>query len=266
MNLTSIELFLSKLKHLHKSYGIKGLKVQSYEYTDYDNEISLLHCCIDKTDIENEKLKTTFKTLFEKEYFELLHPTLNIPTRAVFSCDNELCGFKDYNKILFFIDENNEHPWLLVQENVFAYILITQDEFLGLKYLNEPLTEHYKWILWLCLSNLPKIVQNITAKDLVYQDRKFALSFANPRPYHYFMDDLLWYERLYLQNALVLDEPMFLKHPAMKCIQDTSRLKIRPALFISRSNDFLETQITSFQQTGFKTLLNTEWGGGFRNV
>lgn len=267
MSLVAIKEFLTKLQNLHKNYDIKGFTIPSYEFDKYNNEISLLHSCIFHHDYENEKLQQVFQKIFQKEYLELLHPTLNIPTRAVFTIDNTLCQYKNYNRFIFFIDKKNQNPWLLVQENLFAYIIITKNELLGLKALNEPLSVHYKWILWLCFERLPQLAQIINPKELLFREKKIALSFENPRPYHYFSDDLFWFHKLDLKQSSILNTPMFFKSSLMtNFINEENRLKIRPSLF--RGNKNIDLQQTVFNEalSDFNTLIPQEdkftCGGG----
>ena len=247
MTLNSIENFLSKLKHPHNSFGIKGLYLstcKAYPYEEYDCEIALLHQCSFERDIDNPQLKQTFKKIFAREYLELHHPIhTNVLTRAVLSIDNHQVKKQNgsrYNSFVFFIDENNSYPWILVNENMFARIIITAENLFLAKDLFG-IQNFAKWILWAALTEIPKIAQNLKAEDLKFCDKKFAINLGIKRPYHFFKDDLYWFYKLGLQDCNVLETPMFFKTKEIKNIVEKERLGIRPALLCNADN--FDTQI-----------------------
>ncbi len=243
--LNSIENFLSKLKSPHRSFGIKGLDLstcKAYPYEEYDCEIALLHQCSFERDIDNPQLRQTFKEIFAKEYLELHHPIhTDVLTRAVLSINNKLIqNGGNYNSFVFFIDEDNMYPWILVNENMFARLIITLENlFLARDLFGIP--NFTKWILWATLTEIPKIARSIKAEDLKFCDKKFAINLAIGRPYHFFKDDLYWFYKLNLQDCNVLKTPMFFKAEEIKNIVEEERIGIRPALLCNSDN--FDTQI-----------------------
>lgn len=235
--LKNIENFLSKLKHPHRSFGIKGLDLstcKAYPYEEYDCEIALLHQCSFERDIDNLQLSQTFKAIFAKEYLELHHPIYtNVLTRAVLSLNNSLIqNGRLYNSFVFFIDEDNSYPWILVNENMFARVIITPENLFLAKDLFG-IQDFAKWILWAALAEIPKIARKLKAEDLKFRDKKFAIHLGNSRPYHFFGDDLYWFYKLGLQDCNVLKTPMFFKTSEIKNIVEEERLGIRPALCVA---------------------------------
>ncbi|WP_104722289.1 hypothetical protein [Helicobacter mesocricetorum] len=231
--MNAIQQFLDTLKYLNRSFGIKGLEstCRAYEYQKYDCEIALLHQCSFEGDIDNPQLKQTFKEIFAKEYLELTHPIhTNILTRAVLSINNKVVqNTGGYNSFVFFIDKDNQYPWILVNENMFARIIITAENlFLAKDLFGEQ--NFVKWILWAALTEIPKIARNLKAEDLKFCDKKFAINLGITRPYHFFREDLYWFYKLGLQDCNVLKTPMFFKTKEMKNIVEEERLGIRPAL------------------------------------
>lgn len=271
--LENIENFLSKLKSPHRSFGIKGLDLstcKAYPYEKYDCEIALLHQCSFERDTNNPQLKQTFKEIFAKEYLELHHPIYtNILTRAVLSINNKIVqNAGGYNSFVFFIDENNQYPWILVNENMFARAVITPENLFLAKDLFG-IQNFAKWILWAALAEIPKIARNLKSEDLEFRNKKFAINLGIARPYHFFRDDLYWFYKLNLQDCNVLNTPMFFKTKEMKNIVEEERLGIRPALLCDvASFDAqidLSKNIIVAQALASKELL-IGGGGGRRDV
>lgn len=262
MMLENIENFLSKLKSPNKSFGIKGLDLstcKAYPYEEYSCEIALLHQCSFEGDKDNVRLSQTFKEIFAKEYLELTHPIhTHILTRAVLSFNNPLVqNGGGYNSFVFFIDESNQYPWILVNENMFARILITPENLFLAKDLFKA-QDFAKWILWATLAEIPKIAQNLKAEDLKFCNRKFAINLGNTRPHHFFLDDLWWFYQLNLEKCKVMRTPMFFKGKKVQnFVDEESRLAIRPSLIIgSKKIDFLHNELLDL------LTINANNGGG----
>ena len=243
--MNAIQQFLDKLKTPNKSFGIKGLDLstcKAYPYEKYSCEIALLHQCSFEGDRDNVRLSQTFQEIFAKEYLELTHPIhTHILTRAVLGFNNPLVqNGGGYNSFVFFIDESNQYPWILVNENMFARILITPENLFLAKDLFG-VQDFAKWILWAALAEIPKIARNLKAEDLKFCNKKFAINLGITRPYHFFRDDLYWFYKLNLQDCNVLNTPMFFKTKEMKNIVQEERLGIRPALLCNA--DSFDSQI-----------------------
>lgn len=263
MKYKNLEDFLAKLKLPYQSFGIKGSDlstIKSYEYEKYDCEIALLHKCSDKGDGLNPLLCKTFKQVFSKEYLELHHPIYNhVLSRAVLSFSNSLvANGENYNRFIFFIDEKNRYPWILINENMFARIIITQEGLLISKDLLRD-SKFAKWILWLCLEELPKIARDLEPQRMAYCDQKFAISLANSRPQHFFLNDLYWFYYLGLDECSVLQTPMFFKGNKIKnIIKSTDRIDVRPSLLVYDDHaNFLKNEIVALMDNDIPA-----WAGG----
>ena len=262
--MNAIQQFLDTLKSPNKSFGIKGLDLstcKAYPYEEYSCEIALLHQCSFEGDRDNVRLSQTFKEIFAKEYLELTHPIhTHILTRAVLGFNNPLVqNGGGYNSFVFFIDKDNQYPWILVNENMFARILITPENLFLAKDLFG-VQDFAKWILWAALAEIPKIARNLKAEDLKFCDKKFAINLGITRPYHFFRDDLYWFYKLNLQDCNVLNTPMFFKTKEIKNIIEDDRLGIRPALLCSPA--YFEMQINTLENIIVSQSLANNVGGG----
>ncbi|MCM1225466.1 MAG: hypothetical protein NC548_64580, partial [Lachnospiraceae bacterium] len=248
MRLKKLEKFLEFVQTPNKSFGIKGLDLntcKAYEYETYDCEIALLHKCESENKPNDTRLKEIFKEAFSQKFFELHHPIHNhIKTRAVLSLNNTLVtNGLEYNKFIFFADSANQYPWILIQENALARILITQEGLFISKALKNGDQDFSKWILWLALAELPKIAKNLKVEDISFANREFAISLANPRPYHFFLEDLYWFYKLDLKMCKVANTPAFYKPKLTNLTQ--AKLTMRPSLLVSNKTiDFLGDEIS----------------------
>lgn len=262
--MNAIQQFLDKLKAPNKSFGIKGLDLstcKAYPYEEYTCEIALLHQCAFEGDRDNARLSQTFKEIFAKEYLELHHPIhTDILTRAVLSFNNSLVqNGGGYNSFVFFIDKSNQYPWILVNENMFARILITPENLFLAKDLFG-VQNFAKWILWAALAEIPKIARNLRAEDLEFRNKKFAINLGIARPHHFFRDDLYWFYKLNLQDCSVLNTPIFFKTKEIKNIIDDDRLGIRPALLCNSA--YFDMQVNALENIIVSQSLANNVGGG----
>ncbi|WP_270990717.1 hypothetical protein [Campylobacter upsaliensis] len=221
-----IEKFLEILKDPHKHFGINVHDLstcKAYEYEKYDCEIALLHKCHFENDPDNEKLLSTFKDVFSKDYLELRHPFYNdVVTRAVLNVT------RPWSPSIYFIDENNQYPWIIYNWDSIGLMFITpKNVFFSQKILlSKESTENF---LNHALS-ISKTITKLKIKDLKFKNKKFGIDLGLLRPYHAFYD-FNWFNKLHLQNCKVINNPMFFKTNTMtNLVDDNDLVSIRPPL------------------------------------
>lgn len=220
-----IEKFLEILKDPQKHFGINVHDLstcKAYEYEKYDCEIALLHKCHFENDPDNEKLLSTFKDVFSKDYLELRHPFHNdVVTRAVFNIT------RPWSPSLFLIDENNKYPWIIYNWDLIGLMFITpKNVFFSKRFLlSEGSTKQF---LNHAL-HIAKVIQELKLKDLKFQDKKFGIDLGLLRPWHAFYD-FNWFNKLNLQDCRVIDNPMFFKSKNMTNLVNGNLVSIRPSL------------------------------------
>ncbi|EAJ5080115.1 hypothetical protein CYI56_08260, partial [Campylobacter upsaliensis] len=237
-----IENFLEILKDPQKHFGINVHDLstcKAYEYEKYDCEIALLHKCHLENDPDNEKLLSTFRDIFSKDYLELRHPFHNdVVTRAVLSIEAY-----PTQSFVFFIDENNQYPWILYHMESFVLFFITPKNIFTRKNF---LRGWYPISLFNNALNISKFIAQLKTKDLEFKDKKFGINFNIDRPCHTF-SDFNWFNKLHLQNCKVINSPMFFKTNTMtNFIDDDDIVKIRPGLIdydFHIKNNFIQEYI-----------------------
>ena len=139
-------------------------------------------------DLWNKKL--------EKEYFELEHPeNSQILTRAV---KNIQFGMTN---LVFMIDKENKHPWILAQCTSFIDMIITQNGIYKIPLSNFAVVS----------SSILKL-KDFNPKDVYYKDIKYGFLLSQKSPFHFFYDHLKYLNYFYNKNfkkTICYDNPFF---------------------------------------------------------
>ncbi|HED6595501.1 TPA: hypothetical protein R5Z05_001785, partial [Campylobacter coli] len=159
--------FFNKLRQW-KNY----FQIDYFDYSLHDSEISRIIEAQNKQNIKllldliNEKI--------QDKYLHFQHPTFtNITTFAISSIANP------HSSWIFFMDEQEEHFWVLCQRYELIDIIVTEDKILigNRKTSNEIVCEE--------LHNLLKF----NAEQLYFSKKSFAFYFSS-RPFHSIMDQI----------------------------------------------------------------------------
>lgn len=136
------------------------------------------------------------------------------------------------------IDEENKYPWLLCQFHHTAEMFITQE---GIFY--SPLA--FDWSRWFMRehlsSSLNKILKTINIDELKFKDVPYAILLNNPRPWHYFRDNLSWVYFFELQNKFFKGPSYFIPKQMVEqeVHQDSNYIFVYPSVFYHHQSDFL---------------------------
>ncbi|HEB7537164.1 TPA: hypothetical protein RZH67_001695, partial [Campylobacter coli] len=184
-----IQEFIEKIKDWENNFI-----VQNYDHTKYSCELANIAIWLKENNISalmnfwNEKIKG--------DYFELKHPIHNdVITRAVKSCI-----ILDFNWV-FFIDEENKHPFWLGQFDSFN-LIITQNEILILR-------QHNPNFYIEIINKLKKYIEE-NCLELEYKSVPFGFTFQSSRPSHFFTHHLSIFFAI-KHNKMVLSKFIFFK-------------------------------------------------------
>ncbi len=228
----SIEKFIDNLKDWKANFEIR-----QYDFCNYTCEISELFYYIKHQEKINFSFFKKWKKIFQLEFFELQHPILNsIKTRAILNF--EISDSSVYGNYILMIDEENKYPWLLCQFHHTAEMFITQE---GIFY--SPLA--FDWSRWFMRehlsSSLNKILKTINIDELKFKDVPYAILLNNPRPWHYFRDNLSWVYFFELQNKFFKGPSYFIPKQMVEqeVHQDSNYIFVYPSVFYHHQSDFL---------------------------
>ncbi|MBT0818929.1 hypothetical protein KJQ73_04045, partial [Campylobacter lari] len=224
-----IKVFLDKLQMWDKYF-----QITDYQHDKYDCEISdffkmSLEVREDKLDFSD--LLEYWRNIFSKDYFELHHPIYNnIKTRAIknFFAPKKHPRFSNY---VFFIDEKNQHPWILCQVYDFFQFLITEEGIFSNPISHKEMKEEAIWDI----RRLPMAIdENINLfENIKYNDNCFfGWLLRKNRPAHHFFEDIASY------NILEIQKPMFSREsyytPSVNTfLQEQANVFIYPGIFRS---------------------------------
>ncbi|EFS2207639.1 hypothetical protein HX499_000712 [Campylobacter coli] len=228
----SIEKFIDNLKDWKANFEIR-----QYDFCNYTCEISELFYYIKHQEKINFSFFKKWKKIFQLEFFELQHPILNsIKTRGILNF--EISDSSVYGNYILMIDEENKYPWLLCQFHHTAEMFITQE---GIFY--SPLA--FDWSRWFMRehlsSSLNKILKTINIDELKFKDVPYAILLNNPRPWHYFRDNLSWVYFFELQNKFFKGPSYFIPKQMVEqeVHQDSNYIFVYPSVFYHHQSDFL---------------------------
>ena len=174
--------YVQMLDKFYESFPIK-----KYEASNFNCELAQL--------VSGEEAAIeTFKAVYSKKHFELKHPFNNdIVTRAVKTCLLQ----KEHTLIMFLVDSNNKFPWVTTQIYGLGEIIITPNGvYSPAEWLLKGHGEVSRWCKWMIFNELRMLLPHIKPQDLAYKDAKFIINLTNPRPMHFFQDDLQWFYAL----------------------------------------------------------------------
>lgn len=212
-----VERFIERLKSLSQK------DIKPYPFEKYDCEVAFAQKCAFDGDFLNPQLVEMWKRIYNKPHFELHHPTENhIQTRAIQSWQlpNSL------RSLTLFIDANNQYPWVLVVTyEMVTSIIALEDFFINRRYLSN--IQHDVWLRWRITRDCLEMVKerNLSVENVYYKDIPYCLNIQSERPAHYFMDSLLWYYHLKLDNE-IWETPLFFKLRSMQFSKDVNAIPV----------------------------------------
>lgn len=123
-----------------------------------------------------DELIEIWKKTISNPFFELPHPDKpEIECRAVKNWVFSMANF------VYMIDKENQHPWILVQSTNFIDLIITPEKILhSSNFNNGTIYPH--------IAKLSKL--NLSENELIFKNEEFGFVVNNPRPYHFFYDQL----------------------------------------------------------------------------
>ncbi|EAJ6177780.1 hypothetical protein O8I49_02725 [Campylobacter lari] len=222
-----IKVFLDKLQSWNKYF-----KITDYQHDKYDCEISdffKMSLEVRENKLDFSDLLEYWRNIFSKDYFELYHPIYNnVRTRAVknFFAPKKYPRFSNY---IFFIDENNQHPWILCQVYDFFQFLVTEEGIFSNPISNRTMAkESIRDIERLPLA----IKEFIVPSDLFYKNIKFGWLLRKNRPAHHFYEDIPSYYALDIKKPIYKKDSFFTPKDAF--VSDSkNNVNIYPGIFRS---------------------------------
>ncbi|ECQ9132823.1 hypothetical protein ACNGHC_03605 [Campylobacter jejuni] len=228
----NIKIFLDKLQSWNKHF-----KITDYQYDKYNCEISdffKMSLEIQENKLDFGELLEYWRNIFSKDYFELYHPIYNnIKTRAIknFFAPKKHPRFSNY---VFFIDENNQHPWILCQVYDFFQFLITEEGIFSNPISHKGMKEESIWDI----RRLPMVIdENIGLfENIKYNDDcLFGWLLRKNRPAHHFFEDIASYNILEIQKSMFSKESYYT--PKVNILPQTrANVFIYPGIFRSLGN------------------------------
>lgn len=162
--------FIESFKEFDKNFAR-----YEYESDKYECEIAQI-ARIQRA--ANENLKAFWDKQVQNDYFELKHPLYNhIQTRAVANFYNCITN------IVFMIDEDNKHPWLLIQVTHACNAFFTP-------YKAFCVLETWNNLFSGIIGGVQKFITHFNVANASYRDIKFGFLLSNVRPMHYFLNNL----------------------------------------------------------------------------
>ncbi|ECO7370386.1 hypothetical protein FXR79_03050 [Campylobacter coli] len=237
----SIKKFIDNLKNWKSS-----LKIKQYDFHNYSCEISELFYYIKYQERLDSSFLEKWKKIFQLDFFELYHPIFNnIKTRAILNFEISEIGV--YGNYVLMVDLENKHPWLFCQFHHTAEMFITQE---GIFY--SPLA--FDWSKWYMReylsSSLDKMLKTIDIEELKFKNIPCAILLNNPRPWHYFRDNLSWLYFFELQNKFFKGPSYFIpKHMEIQEIRSNNDyVFVYPSVFYHYQSDFLNDIVRNMYQ------------------
>ncbi|EGK8048432.1 hypothetical protein IO386_000602 [Campylobacter lari] len=222
-----IKVFLDKLQLWDKYF-----QITDYQYDKYDCEISdffKMSLEVQKDKLDFSELLEYWRNIFSKDYFELHHPIYNnIKTRAIknFFAPTQYPRFSNY---IFFVDENNKHPWILCQVYDFFQFLVTEKGIFSNPISNKTMAkESIRDIERLPLA----IKEFIILDDLFYKNIKFGWLLRKNRPAHHFYEDIPSYYALDIKKPVYKENSFFTPKNAFAS-NSKNNVYIYPGIFRS---------------------------------
>ncbi|EOD3654108.1 hypothetical protein ACJPZL_000597 [Campylobacter coli] len=234
----NIKIFLDKLQSWNKHF-----KITDYQYDKYNCEISdffKMSLEIQENKLDFGELLEYWRNIFSKDYFELYHPIYNnIKTRAIknFFAPKKHPRFSNY---VFFIDENNQHPWILCQVYDFFQFLITEEGIFSNPISNKIMAEESVRDI----ERLPLAIEDyLSFEELFYKNIRFGWLLRKNRPAHHFYEDIPSYYILDVKKPIYNKESFFT--PENSVLSDKkNEVFIYPGIFrsLGRISDILYHQ------------------------
>ncbi|WP_134191492.1 hypothetical protein [Campylobacter coli] len=234
----NIKIFLDKLQSWNKHF-----KITDYQYDKYNCEISdffKMSLEIQENKLDFGELLEYWRNIFSKDYFELYHPIYNnIKTRAIknFFAPKKHPRFSNY---VFFIDENNQHPWILCQVYDFFQFLITEEGIFSNPISHKIMAEESVRDI----ERLPLAIEDyLSFEELFYKNIRFGWLLRKNRPAHHFYEDIPSYYILDVKKPIYNKESFFT--PENSVLSDKkNEVFIYPGIFrsLGRISDILYHQ------------------------
>ncbi|EAI0639244.1 hypothetical protein E0101_08240 [Campylobacter coli] len=234
----NIKIFLDKLQSWNKHF-----KITDYQYDKYNCEISdffKMSLEIQENKLDFGELLEYWRNIFSKDYFELYHPIYNnIKTRAIknFFAPKKHPRFSNY---VFFIDENNQHPWILCQVYDFFQFLITEEGIFSNPISHKIMAEESVRDI----EGLPLAIEDyLSFEELFYKNIRFGWLLRKNRPAHHFYEDIPSYYILDVKKPIYNKESFFT--PENSVLSDKkNEVFIYPGIFrsLGRISDILYHQ------------------------
>lgn len=234
----NIKIFLDKLQSWNEHF-----KITDYQYDKYNCEISdffKMSLEIQENKLDFGELLEYWRNIFSKDYFELYHPIYNnIKTRAIknFFAPKKHPRFSNY---VFFIDENNQHPWILCQVYDFFQFLITEEGIFSNPISHKIMAEESVRDI----ERLPLAIEDyLSFEELFYKNIRFGWLLRKNRPAHHFYEDIPSYYILDVKKPIYNKESFFT--PENSVLSDKkNEVFIYPGIFrsLGRISDILYHQ------------------------
>ena len=173
-------------------------KTIHYDYSKYNCEIA--EFVEAQVEFDVEKCLEFYRKQENNQFFEIKHPIYNdIKTRAIYSSIKEAQAIQ--YEFLFFIDQNNQYPWILLSSIDSPTYAITSDGIFHITHIETLGVFRLNFIKnWIC-----EILENI---ELFFKDITWGYNLQDPFPLHYFYENLCYFYLL-KTNKNIADTPSF---------------------------------------------------------
>nr|WP_257943364.1 hypothetical protein [Campylobacter lari]MCR6542711.1 hypothetical protein [Campylobacter lari] len=123
----------------------------------------------------------------------------------------------------------------------------------------------FDWSRWFMRehlsSSLNKILKTIDINELKFKEIPYAILLNNPRPWHYFRDNLPWVYFFELQNKFFKGPSYFIPKQMIdqEVYQDSNYVFVYPNVFYHYQNDFLNDIVRrTYQNVYFESIIGVK--------